>query len=248
MKNPEFPRGEIGKRLREVRRRLGIGIKTLAKEIGTSPGFISGVETGKNKPSQELTRHLALHYNVSIDWLLTGEGPMFREQRYIEVPERVELDLREPIFEIGDVEMANVPLHDIPAGAGGGGFLEHARIAELLPIPMKLLPKGTNPKNLLAHEVRGESMIPTLYDGDIVVVDTTNRHDAIMWDGKLVAMIDEDDDLVVKRLKVVREKPKDRRRKPVIKMYGVSENPMYFPTEAREVIGRVVLIIKRKVE
>ena len=44
----------FGKTVREARRDLGDTLMTMAKELGTSPAFLSAVETGRNKVPTDL--------------------------------------------------------------------------------------------------------------------------------------------------------------------------------------------------
>ncbi|MEW5803890.1 MAG: helix-turn-helix transcriptional regulator [bacterium] len=69
----------IGDRIREYRKAKGITVWYLAKIINISQGSLSGIETNKTKPSADTLQSLYLHTDISFHWLMTGEGPMFRE-------------------------------------------------------------------------------------------------------------------------------------------------------------------------
>jgi len=60
----------------------GIKKNEIALKIGVSRSFVSEVANGNTKPSIEMIEGLGVHYSeiISKDWLLTGEGPMFRQQ------------------------------------------------------------------------------------------------------------------------------------------------------------------------
>lgn len=54
--------------------------KTFAESLGKAPTIIYNVVNGRNKPGYELLELICEKYsNVSRDWLLMGEGEMFRE-------------------------------------------------------------------------------------------------------------------------------------------------------------------------
>jgi len=52
----------------------------LAKEIDISQSTLNNVVNGNNLPSAKLLIELATKKNLSIDWLLLGEGEMFRKK------------------------------------------------------------------------------------------------------------------------------------------------------------------------
>jgi len=53
----------------------------LAKEIDISQSSLNNVVNGNNLPSSKLLIELATKKNLSIDWLLLGEGEMLRKRR-----------------------------------------------------------------------------------------------------------------------------------------------------------------------
>lgn len=68
----------VGDRLRQIR-----GMKTLqefAEKLEVGGSNISNVENGRSKLSTDLAMRIAKVYEVSLDWLLMGEGTMKREE------------------------------------------------------------------------------------------------------------------------------------------------------------------------
>ncbi|HHY73622.1 MAG TPA: helix-turn-helix domain-containing protein [Bacillus bacterium] len=63
----------FGQRLKDLRNNEGISMDGLAKTIGTSSSRISDWENEKTHPSSVFVVKIARYFNVSIDWLLTGE-------------------------------------------------------------------------------------------------------------------------------------------------------------------------------
>lgn len=51
----------------------------LARITGLTPSTLQGIKEGKDPRGNTLIR-ISEALNVSIDWLLTGEGPMYRDQ------------------------------------------------------------------------------------------------------------------------------------------------------------------------
>ena len=48
-----------------------------ADEIGVTPALISDVIAGRAKPNLEMLRHLEERYNISMRWIMTGQGDMW---------------------------------------------------------------------------------------------------------------------------------------------------------------------------
>lgn len=56
--------------------------KTFAESLGKAPTIIYNVVSGRNKPGYDLLELICeKHSNVSRDWLLMGEGDIFRETK-----------------------------------------------------------------------------------------------------------------------------------------------------------------------
>lgn len=91
-----------------------------------------------------------------------------------------------------------VPVYDIAASAGDGALVDYEGIAYSLAFPPDYIRRVTraDPKNLTIISVKGDSMIPTLYDDDIVMLDMSKT--SLGYEGLFVIRIF--DVLHVKRL------------------------------------------------
>jgi transcriptional regulator with XRE-family HTH domain len=67
----------IGERLKSFRETLGLTQQQMAAETKISRTYISTVEAGRQEPSFSFIKTLSTSFNLSTDWLLTGEGKMF---------------------------------------------------------------------------------------------------------------------------------------------------------------------------
>lgn len=119
-----------------------------------------------------------------------------------------------------------VPEIDLTAGLGGGGlstvnntakhgivFSEEA-IRDHWRLPDWLLARmNAKSQNIAAFPVQGDSMEPTLCDGDVIFVDT--RHRAPSPDG-IYALADEFGGVIVKRLEVISRPGEDDVRVSII--------------------------------
>lgn len=141
-----------------------------------------------------------------------------------------------PALQPGPAEgLIAIPRFEIEASAGPGAFTEGERPVAHLGFDERFLKQLCNarPGDLSIIRVRGDSMFPTLADGDDIMVDRSfqgmNVHDGIY-------VLRRDDTLTVKRIAV---HPGSR------KLTISSDNPAYptwpecDPAEV-EVIGRVV--------
>ncbi|MBW8783241.1 MAG: S24 family peptidase [Novosphingobium sp.] len=127
-------------------------------------------------------------------------------------------------------DWVDVPRLALGASAGPGAVAgEEQAIGAFRFAERWLRAQGLDPAQLSTIAVTGDSMEPTLRDGDEILVDTTPRP----WrDGIHVVRLD--DTLLVKRL--------DTARRGTVTL--VSDNPAYRPIELPprelEVVGRVV--------
>jgi len=129
--------------------------------------------------------------------------------------------------------MVRVPRIDAAASAGAGALVEHDREAGGEAIdPAVIRRLGADPGQLSIVTARGDSMLPTIADGDELLVDRSDRR--VAGGGLFVARID--GVLVVKRL-----------LRQAGALVALSDNPAYPPIERARIepIGRVVRLTRR---
>lgn len=114
--------------------------------------------------------------------------------------------------------------------AAGAPILAAEHVEEVMPLPVSLV--GNGPVFLL--EVKGDSMIDAgIHEGDLVAIHSQDE----ARDGEIVAVLVDDDEATVKRL-----------RREDGKVILESENPAYEPmvfTEGVKLIGKVVSVLRR---
>lgn len=71
----------IGMRLREAFKYLGLSITEVAKITGVPYPTLQDYLNDKRIPGGSNLQKISMHLHISIDWLLTGEGPMFIEEK-----------------------------------------------------------------------------------------------------------------------------------------------------------------------
>lgn len=72
---------KIGKRLTSVREHLELFQGTMAEHLGISRVNLYRLEKGIVWPNAHIMNILRTRFNVSLDWLVTGEGDMIREEK-----------------------------------------------------------------------------------------------------------------------------------------------------------------------
>jgi len=68
----------IGDRITFIRMMHGKTIDEFAAMLGISKGNLSDLENNKNKPSYEVIAVMAGSFNINSEWILTGNGKLFK--------------------------------------------------------------------------------------------------------------------------------------------------------------------------
>lgn len=70
----------MDKRLQQFLDAENISQAQLADTLGVARAGISHILSGRNKPGFDFLESMALHYpQISMDWLLTGKGRMYKD-------------------------------------------------------------------------------------------------------------------------------------------------------------------------
>jgi len=162
----------IGQRLKFLRQSKKLKQKEMADLIGISPNYLSELEAGKKKPSRLLLTLLETRLAINPEWLLTGEGPMFRSQ------------LNEEINLIPVVDWR------VPEGFSG-------RLDELEKVGSIAVPEVS--EKAFALKVRDDSMAPLIREGNYAVF--LPAKDDEVKGGDVVVAVDEWGELIVRRLR-----------------------------------------------
>jgi phage repressor protein C with HTH and peptisase S24 domain len=204
--------------VRANRTRLKLSQEALAKLVGVSKGFISGIENSEWGASRESLQKFARVFGCSIDELLhpdpsprTGATPA------------------------GSYTM--VQRYNVTGGLGNARINEHHIEVEAdYPIPTALIERsGWRIESLCVIQTKGDSMDPNIHNGDPVVV---NRDEKTVESGRVYAFIDADGGVSIKRL--------HRERDGRIRVTSDNPNKMVYPdswispSDRVEIIGKVV--------
>jgi len=139
---------ETGARIRKARLDLGLTQKEFAASLGIVQGFLSGVETGRKRPSDTLLIALSHTYAINPTWLKQGSGDTFKGPAAATLPTGAQAPLLDVIPErFPDVE---------------------GEISGYVSVPG--LPEGC-----YAIVCYGDFMAPTIRDGDLVIFKPGNE-------------------------------------------------------------------------
>ena len=70
----------IETRVKEMRKHLNLTQTEFGDSLGVSRDVINSYERGRVTPSQTFVELLCMKYDVNPDWLLHGDGEMFRDR------------------------------------------------------------------------------------------------------------------------------------------------------------------------
>jgi phage repressor protein C with HTH and peptisase S24 domain len=209
------PLASIGERARFARQARGISQEGIAEHGGPPRMYLQRLETStdeQNRNRMGKLVFLAKALQVSLQWLLTGEGEMDAVESATVVPAS---NSASPRSESEDREWVSVPRFDVVASAGPGQedvkevVVEYVRFSE----PWLRQALGVPPQNLSLLTVEGESMEPLLRAGDLVMVNSST--DALRADGVFLMRLE--GSLLIKRIQ----------RLPGGLYRVTSENPAY---------------------
>lgn len=204
---------EFRRRLRLIMQQFG-SVADLAQAVGVSDNAIYKWVSGRGQPSMISLVNLARAARVSIEWLATGEDAPKSEAQTAESDEYVYL-----------------PRNSMRSSVGRGA-MQSRQIVDYLALKVEWLRRriGIDPKSLILIEAVGDSMAPTIDEGDLVLVDLRDphfRHDSVY-------VLRTSGDLSIKRIQ----------RRPDGKLIIRNDNAAYEPTvvaaDSINVVGHVI--------
>ena len=210
-------------RLRALRSQAGLGSREVARRLGLPSSTYQHLETRFKK------KFLPLDMAERLATAFAGT-PVSREDvlALSGLATRVEANHRAP------PGSRLVPVLDVSASAGDGAMVGYEAVAYSLAFPAAYLERltATSARNLMIISVNGDSMLLTLMNNDVVMIDISKKN--VDFDGLFVFRYGEA--LHVKR--VTRSRNKGH-------VLAISDNrALYDPIEYRmdeiEVVGRVI--------
>lgn len=86
------------RRIKEVRKTLGLTLEKFGERIGMKSNSLSQVENGINAVSSQLRTAVCREFHVREEWLRTGEGEMFEER----TPDQAIVDFAADLVNVED--------------------------------------------------------------------------------------------------------------------------------------------------
>jgi phage repressor protein C with HTH and peptisase S24 domain len=176
-------RTDFGKRLRAMREALGRNMEEMNERTGFFRGAWGAFEKGKRLPTTEQLHRISETLKASADWLLNGEGPMFRDGAAAAPA---------PTGVVSIVEL------DVQVSAGDGSWPVEEAEKGRFQFDESYFRRhiGRDPRYLRILQVVGDSMEPTFRAGDPVMVDLSQPQPRV--DG--IWVIQQASGVLVKRL------------------------------------------------
>ncbi|MCI4454614.1 MAG: LexA family transcriptional regulator [Thermodesulfobacterium sp.] len=171
----------VGRRLRLVRKTLGLTQEEFASRIGLTYKMLGLYENGRYEPSEKVLKLISLTFGVSYEWLKTGKGAMWEEQKAVVGGDAGRRDRIPVVGYVGEKFPEN---------------LADMEVVDWAFVSKEAVQKGGK----FSVYVGDDSMEPTLQKGDIVVFKPYIGDGADIPDGKIVVVRDQNGELTVRRL------------------------------------------------
>ena len=168
-----------------------------ARATGKTPAQISDICNGRGKPTFDYLQALAARYAVSLDWLVGGKGD-WRAAAADTEPAHFDTWDGRPVPEEAAGAFTLVPRYNVSASMGPGALIQSEQIVDYLAFKKEWIHSGlrADPLNLALISAEGDSMEPTVREGDLLLLDLAQTR--VKKDSIYVLLVE--DVLVAKRL------------------------------------------------
>ena len=204
----------IGKRIAYLRTAvLGLSQEAFAKRLeNVTRGAVGNWERGEGIKRENIER-IADEFGVSFEWLAANRGTKPMPAGWTPQDDAPPTMPIEPGLRPKGIPADSIPEIDVVAGLGGGGLTARAEsshngitfsadvIRDHWRLPEWILSRWhVRPHHIAVLQCQGDSMYPTIGDGDPIFVDTRHR---VPSPPGVYALADEFGGVIVKRLEVV---------------------------------------------
>ncbi len=174
----------------------------LANVLGVTPSAIHKAKKRKQLPLGWIVT-ISEKYGLLVDWLIWGSGPMRRGQFQLE-------ESQLPFNCLSAEQYEMLPLLESKVVAGPDGAIMYEDVADQYPFKKwwieKLIGRSEErKKDMVLVKVRGDSMSPTINQGEIVMLDTYEGERIQIKTGKIYMVRKPDGSISLKRLALSRE-------------------------------------------
>lgn len=147
----------IGNRIKEARNHRGFSQELLSEKIGVSKRTLINYEQNDKEPTATTILNIAKYCTINEWWLLTGKGEMLLKENNL----------------VATNNNYNIDLLNVRAGAGEGIYNYVIETVDTLSLDKSFFRTPINTNKVKGIQVDGDSMEPTLRDGDYVLIDET---------------------------------------------------------------------------
>lgn len=145
----------VGNRIKEAAKSLG-GQRALAEQLQVSERAIAGYVSGASSPQLQLLERIAEATGESLIWLATGQSSV---------------GMPDAAMSNASAGLVSIPRYEIQASAGDGLSVLSEEVADYFTVSrdwiMRYCPPGAK---LGLIEAKGDSMDPTIRDGDGLII------------------------------------------------------------------------------
>lgn len=211
----------FGERLDLILKKFEMTQIGLAKEMGISNVVINRYVNNKTNPSYDFLNKIILHFNINLNWLLTGEGPMFPTRQ---------------TKKINDQEYYYLPVI-AAVSCGSPQEIEAAEPLDHILVNNNSLQGDLD--NFFAFYASGDSMEPLISNGDVIIVKQTEN-----WDQaeKRVSVVRVDGEITLKKVNTFPDE-----KKVLLQPYNKDYSPILLDQnnlENSRLIGIAVMSIR----
>lgn len=184
----------LAQRIKNLRKELGFNQTEFAQKIGITQTSLSQIEGEKNGISYDVYKAIISEFKVDPVWLMDGVGSMFADAGAKDGnSKRTAIPL---VVQVGSDEEENIVMVDKKAAAG---YLQHQQDPEFIAkLPAFRLP-GYHGKTFRAFEISGDSMLPGIVSGDMIVGSYVESL-ADIKSGSVYVVVTHDGSIVAKRV------------------------------------------------
>lgn len=182
----------LAQRIKNLRKELGQNQTEFATRIGITQTSLSQLEGEKNGISYDVFKAIVSEFNVNPVWLMDGVGTMYSNENATSIS-RGAIPL---VVQVDKDDEENIVMVDRKAAAG---YLQHQQDPDFISkLPSFRLP-GFYGKSFRAFEITGDSMLPGINPGDMIVgsyVESLNE----IRNGSVYIVVTHDGSIVAKRV------------------------------------------------
>lgn len=142
----------------------------LAKVLNIKPPSIAAAKKRKQIPPGWIVE-ISQKYDVTTDWLFFGIG----EKRRSQTPMKIFPVDGEDYKKLDVTEIKMIPMVKSKLSAGNGSFEACEKIAAHFAFRMDFLKEQGDPSQMVLMTAAGQSQMPFIWDGDMVLIDKGQR-------------------------------------------------------------------------